>query len=210
MYLPFFLISLVPFLVGNILVSTVGTTLAVKIVYGILALLTIVAQSVAIVNMFYQVIGRVPSFQRTLFYYIDSYLGLGLAWGMGNMAFWVIDPDHYFISASGDIEHNSWLAALQLTSLAIEHGAGANHNVLPASLPSELFMAAQTFFYVFYVLAVLASGVEYLRDYLKEKEQEKQRSPPPPSSSKPKRKAAKYEEEDEEEGGQHMLEMPED
>ena len=160
MYIPFFLFALVPFVVGLAILQS-GHDLPQQIVFGVMAILVILIQLAGAIWVFWaRWKGRFSI--RTIIQLIDSYTGLVLAWGMGCVAFWVIDNSRYFGSSISTIEDSHWLVAVQFTCLAIEHTTTVGHDIMPKQILTEMYLAFISAFHLFYTLAILATGIDAL------------------------------------------------
>ncbi len=175
--LPYTIFAIVPFVVMLAILES-GRDLPQRIIFGIVAILVNILEVGLTVYMIYRQWKR-DSTSTTLLQYIDSFLGLVLAWGIGGMAFYTIDTTatriEYFAPLVGDISGNNWIAALQFTANGLEHAATTPHSILTSHVLSDLYYAFLSAFHFFYLAALVAVGIDTLYQSEREKRRQKKR-----------------------------------
>ncbi len=185
--MPYTLLGLVVFVAMTAMLES-GQGIGQRIAFGVVALLVNLAEVALMLRLMVLMWRRRLWTRNSPLPSVDSFFGLIVAWGIGGMAFWVIDTSPtktgFFapIDTSGvyEVSLNPWIAAVEFTSNGLEHAAGAMHTILPVHVLSSLYYAFLTSVHYFFLAALIAVGFAWLFEQRTEGKPEKRgRSSPP-------------------------------
>ncbi len=163
--IPFTLFSLLPFVIGVAILES-GSDVGQRIAFGVIAILSNLFQVIYCLYLLVRVWSRDSTWRNsaTVLRYVDSFFALMCAWGMGSMAFWVIDttPAHekYFATLAEHLSGNRWLVAVDFTMSSIYVATAAEPAFLPIHVLSRLYYGFIAAFHFFYLATLIVIGLE--------------------------------------------------
>lgn len=196
-YVPFTLLALVPFVVMLAILES-GRGLGQRVSFAVVSLVNILVQLAWGLYLGYRVyyVGRQRTDERPLSIvrFLDSWFGLMFAWGMGAMAFWVIDTspaqDHFWSFEPDKLANpeNNWLVALDFVFDMVHIMTASSASAFgPHQIVVRLLLFCIEVFHIFYLPLVIALVAIYQFDKQREESKDQQNIPlllnvPPPAS----------------------------